>query len=105
MERAPFQHFGRLEDWDSGIWSRYSSAGQGGFYASRTYDDGVNDVDDDLRKMSTWAGQPKVEGRSETMRMVLLTCVSIGITFVHIPCPGIATMQLLTSSLQLHLGC
>ncbi|KAL2154171.1 hypothetical protein VTH82DRAFT_2847 [Thermothelomyces myriococcoides] len=31
--------------------------------------------------MSTWAGQPKVEGSSETMRMVLLTCVSIGITF------------------------
>ncbi|KAL2263757.1 hypothetical protein VTK26DRAFT_5284 [Humicola hyalothermophila] len=31
--------------------------------------------------MSTWSGQPKVEGSSETMRMVLLTCVSIGITF------------------------
>ncbi|KAL2132296.1 hypothetical protein VTI74DRAFT_3983 [Chaetomium olivicolor] len=31
--------------------------------------------------MSTWAGQPKVEGRTETVRMVLLTCVSIGITF------------------------
>ncbi|KAK3695283.1 major facilitator superfamily domain-containing protein [Podospora appendiculata] len=31
--------------------------------------------------MSTWAGQPSVRGRSETMRMVLLTCVSIGITF------------------------
>ncbi|KAL2199789.1 major facilitator superfamily domain-containing protein [Corynascus similis CBS 632.67] len=31
--------------------------------------------------MSTWAGQPRVEGSSETVRMVLLTCVSIGITF------------------------
>ncbi|KAK3996335.1 major facilitator superfamily domain-containing protein [Cladorrhinum sp. PSN332] len=31
--------------------------------------------------MSTWSGQPKVEGSSETVRMVLLTCVSIGITF------------------------
>lgn len=88
VERAPFQQIGGPEDWDSGIGSRHSSAGQGGFYAGRTYDDG-DDVDDDhLLKMSTWAGQPKVEGRSETMRMVLLTCVSIGITSVHIPCPG-----------------
>ncbi|KAK4154642.1 general alpha-glucoside permease [Chaetomidium leptoderma] len=31
--------------------------------------------------MSTWAGQPMVKGNSETVRMVLLTCVSIGITF------------------------
>ncbi|KAL2020861.1 hypothetical protein VTK56DRAFT_7852 [Thermocarpiscus australiensis] len=31
--------------------------------------------------MATWAGQPKVEGSTETVRMVLLTCVSIGITF------------------------
>ncbi|GAB1311129.1 Sucrose transporter [Madurella fahalii] len=31
--------------------------------------------------MSTWTGQPKVKGSSETVRMVLLTCVSIGITF------------------------
>jgi hypothetical protein len=37
-----------------------------------------------LDKMSTWAGQPRVEGRSETMRMMLLTCVSIGITSVHV---------------------
>lgn len=31
--------------------------------------------------MSTWSGQPKVEGSTETIRMILLTCVSIGITF------------------------
>ncbi|KAK3362094.1 major facilitator superfamily domain-containing protein [Lasiosphaeria ovina] len=31
--------------------------------------------------MSTWAGQPKVEGSTETIRMLLLTCVSVGITF------------------------
>ncbi|KAL2269946.1 hypothetical protein VTJ83DRAFT_2130 [Remersonia thermophila] len=31
--------------------------------------------------MATWAGQPKVKGSTETMRMILLTCVSIGITF------------------------
>ncbi|KAK3906861.1 general alpha-glucoside permease [Staphylotrichum tortipilum] len=31
--------------------------------------------------MATWVGQPRVKGSSETVRMVLLTCVSIGITF------------------------
>ncbi|KAL1843040.1 hypothetical protein VTJ49DRAFT_3354 [Mycothermus thermophilus] len=31
--------------------------------------------------MSTWAGQPHVKGSTETMRMILLTCVSVGITF------------------------
>ncbi|KAK0618309.1 major facilitator superfamily domain-containing protein [Bombardia bombarda] len=33
--------------------------------------------------MSTWTGQPSVRGSSETMRMFLLTCVSVGITFLH----------------------
>ncbi|KAK3362771.1 major facilitator superfamily domain-containing protein [Lasiosphaeria hispida] len=31
--------------------------------------------------MSTWTGQPGIKGSSETTRMILLTCVSIGITF------------------------
>ncbi|KAK4648682.1 uncharacterized protein QC761_112360 [Podospora bellae-mahoneyi] len=31
--------------------------------------------------MSTWSGKPSVKGSTETMRMFLLTCVSIGITF------------------------
>ncbi|KAK0633529.1 major facilitator superfamily domain-containing protein [Immersiella caudata] len=31
--------------------------------------------------MSTWTGKPSVKGSSETMRMALLTCVSVGITF------------------------
>ncbi|KAK0730506.1 major facilitator superfamily domain-containing protein [Lasiosphaeris hirsuta] len=31
--------------------------------------------------MSTWTGQPSIKGSSETARMILLTCVSIGITF------------------------
>ncbi|KAK4212479.1 sucrose transporter [Rhypophila decipiens] len=31
--------------------------------------------------MSTWTGQPSVKGSSESMRMIFLTCVSIGITF------------------------
>jgi len=33
-------------------------------------------------KMSTWIGQPGIKGYSETVRMALLTCVSVGITFV-----------------------
>ncbi|KAK1757499.1 sucrose transporter [Echria macrotheca] len=31
--------------------------------------------------MSTWTGQPSIKGSTETMRMLLLTCVSVGITF------------------------
>ncbi|KAK1837293.1 major facilitator superfamily domain-containing protein [Podospora conica] len=31
--------------------------------------------------MSTWAGQPSIKGSSETVRMMLLTCISVGITF------------------------
>lgn len=100
--RTQLQHIGRREDRDSGNWSRHNSAGSGGFYDTLANDD---DDDDHPVKMSTWAGQPKVEGRSETMRMVLLTCVSIGITSVHVPLPSHETMRLLTSSLQLHLGC
>ncbi|KAL0474226.1 hypothetical protein QR685DRAFT_430849 [Neurospora intermedia] len=32
-------------------------------------------------EMSTWRGSPSVKGSTETMRMLLLTCVSVGITF------------------------
>lgn len=35
-------------------------------------------------KMSTWMGQPSIKGSTETMRMLLLTCVSVGITFVYL---------------------
>ncbi|KAK0753997.1 major facilitator superfamily domain-containing protein [Schizothecium vesticola] len=31
--------------------------------------------------MSTWSGQPSIKGSSETVRMMLLTCISVGITF------------------------
>ncbi|EFX01167.1 sucrose transport protein [Grosmannia clavigera kw1407] len=31
--------------------------------------------------MATWVGQPAIKGSSETMRMMLLTCASIGIAF------------------------
>lgn len=61
------------------------------------------DEEHDPAKMSTWAGQPKVEGSSETVRMVLLTCVSIGITFVHVDCAatehGIADLVSAVASL------
>lgn len=35
-------------------------------------------------EMSTWRGSPSVKGSTETMRMLLLTCVSVGITLVHV---------------------
>jgi hypothetical protein len=101
--RTPyFQEIGRWEDWGPNDWDRDSHAG---------YDDDDDDDDDDngndddnTVKMSTWAGQPKVEGSSETMRMMLLTCVSIGITSVHVHCAGLRNTVLLTCRLQLHLG-
>lgn len=34
-------------------------------------------------EMSTWRGEPSVKGTTETMRMLLLTCVSVGITLVY----------------------
>ncbi|RYP25290.1 hypothetical protein DL767_008468 [Monosporascus sp. MG133] len=33
-------------------------------------------------EMSRWSGQPSIEGSSEAMRMLLLTCSTIGISFV-----------------------
>ncbi len=33
--------------------------------------------------MPSWSGQPLIRGRSEVVRMTLLTFVSVGITFVH----------------------
>jgi hypothetical protein len=90
--RPYFQEIGRWEGWDPNDWDRDSHVG---------YDD---DDDDNTVKMSTWAGQPKVEGSSETMRMMLLTCVSIGITSVHVHCAGLKNTVLLTCRLQLHLG-
>ncbi len=68
----------RAERWNSDNWDR----------PGRSKDDlddsyGYDSHDDySPAKMSTWVGQPKVEGSSETVRMVLLTCVSIGITYV-----------------------
>jgi hypothetical protein len=64
-------------------WDHDNNAGHGGAYDSQ-----FDDRHDDPPKMSTWAGQPRVEGSSETVRMVLLTCVSIGITSVHVHCVG-----------------
>ncbi len=71
--RLPLEITAGPERWGFGDWDRDSNGGNG-------YD---HDLDDPVR-MSTWAGQPSVKGRSETVRMVLLTCVSIGITSVHI---------------------
>ena len=78
--RLPLENIGRPERWDFGDWDRDSNASHGDAHDH-----------DDLVRMSTWAGQPGVKGRSETVRMVLLTCVSIGITSVHtcpLWCPG-----------------
>jgi hypothetical protein len=86
---SPFQDIGRLGSWgtrnDSADWNREIRAGHGDNPYESSFDD---DDDDDTVKMSTWAGQPKVEGSSETVRMFLLTCVSIGITSVHTHCAG-----------------
>jgi hypothetical protein len=76
-----------LEDQGPSDWNRSSSSGHGGVYDYQFRDNADEDADG-LVKMSTWAGQPKVEGSTETMRMVLLTCVSIGITSVHTQCAG-----------------
>jgi len=66
------------EHWDSSNWSPSSCPNdhQGENYGNDSHGNSS------LVKMSTWAGQPRVEGSSETVRMVLLTCVSIGITYV-----------------------
>ena len=91
--RLPLENIGRPERWGFGDWDRDSSASHGDAHDSRFNVGGNRDAHDhdDLVRMSTWAGQPGVKGRSETVRMVLLTCVSIGITSVHtcaLRCPG-----------------
>lgn len=40
-----------------------------------------SDSEGEIVEMSTWRGTPSVKGSTETMRMLLLTCVSVGITF------------------------
>lgn len=68
--------------------SRIPSRGGFSFWAAAkravaaTGSSGEADTAPERARMSTWSGQPKVEGSSETVRMVLLTCVSIGITSV-----------------------
>lgn len=76
-ERLPLDDIGRFYGWDPNDQARDSNFGSADGSQS---DNGEND----LLKMSTWSGQPRVEGSSETVRMVLLTCVSIGITSVHV---------------------
>ena len=91
--RRPYlQEIGRWEGWGPNDWDRDSHAG----YEDNNDNDNDND---DTVKMSTWAGQPKVEGSSETMRMMLLTCVSIGITSVHEHCADLKHAVLLTCRL------
>lgn len=36
-----------------------------------------------LPNMATWSGQPAIRGNSEAMRMILLSFVTIGITYVY----------------------
>jgi hypothetical protein len=79
-ERLSLDDIGRFYGWDPNDQGHDSNFGHGGSADSNQSD---ND-DDDFLKMSTWSGQPRVEGSSETVRMVLLTCVSIGITSVHV---------------------
>jgi hypothetical protein len=85
--RSPFEDTGSFETCgarnDSVDWHRGTRAGHGDSASRSSFED-----DGDTVKMSTWAGQPRVEGSSETVRMVLLTCVSIGITSVHMHCVG-----------------
>lgn len=54
-------------------WGRHSDNGQDSPYGQP------------LVKMSTWSGQPSIKGSSETVRMMLLTCISVGITLVPPP--------------------
>ena len=42
-------------------------------------------LEDDPANMSSWAGQPSVKGSSETVRMMLLTFSSVGMTYVICP--------------------
>lgn len=44
-------------------------------------DNSGSDSEGENVEMSTWRGKPSVKGSTETMRMLLLTCVSVGITF------------------------
>ncbi|KAK1778809.1 hypothetical protein QBC45DRAFT_413009 [Copromyces sp. CBS 386.78] len=44
-------------------------------------DNSGSDSEGEIVEMSTWRGTPSVKGSTETMRMLLLTCVSVGITF------------------------
>ena len=79
-ERLPLDDIGRFYGWDPNDQGHDNNLGHGGSVDGSQSDNG----DNDFLKMSTWSGQPRVEGSSETVRMVLLTCVSIGITSVHV---------------------
>ena len=56
----------------------------------------IHRVDGDPAAMASWIGQPSVKGRSEAMRMILLTFTSIGITFV------LSCLSLRTATLRTH---
>lgn len=67
-----------------------------------------SDSEGGIVEMSTWRGTPSVKGSTETMRMLLLTCVSVGITSVHTRKTRQNTEdpRLLTFYCsQLHMGC
>ncbi|KAK3397743.1 hypothetical protein B0T20DRAFT_230342 [Sordaria brevicollis] len=49
--------------------------------SSEQEDNSGSDSERETVEMSTWRGEPSVKGTTETMRMLLLTCVSVGITF------------------------
>jgi hypothetical protein len=79
----------RCDQGTSGTWDENEEetasqdSGPGGCRSDERHsENGVFDGDDESETMSTWSGQPKVKGSTETVRMILLTCVCIGITLV-----------------------
>ncbi len=77
----------RVESWLSSKDARAEGGDVGDYGDNIELDNGScasGRLEQDVANMSTWAGQPSIKGSTETVRMFLLTCVSIGITCVYV---------------------